>query len=163
MSAASVVSWVARLGYRSLERMRHPDAFRIAGEPGTAPDLEGLRGHHYCLLVTFKRSGEPIPSPVLFGLAGGRLYVRTERGVGKVKRIRSDPHVRVGPCDPRGKPLGPSTEARARVVPAGEEGRAYAALKANYTRSQRLLEEAIDRIPVGLVYLEVIPRGGEGG
>lgn len=156
-----MVSGVARFQYRVLEHMRHPDAFRAAGEPGTAPDLEVLRGHHYCLLVTFRGSGEPIPSPVLFGLAGGRLYLRTERGVGKVKRVRNDPHVRVGPCNPRGRTLGPLTEARARVLPPSEEGPAHAALKANYTPGQRLLEGAIDRLPVGLLYLEVVPEGRE--
>lgn len=79
--------------------VRHPDAFRAAGESGTATDFSALRCHGYCLLLAFRRTGEPVPTPVWFGLdSDGRLYVRSESYVGKVKRIRNDPHVRVGPC-----------------------------------------------------------------
>jgi uncharacterized protein len=153
-----VIAGLARLQYRFYDRMRHPEAFRVAREPGSAPDLETLRGHHYCLLVTFRRSGEPVPTPVLFGLANGKLYIRTELGVGKVKRIRSDPHVRVGPCSWRGKPVGPLMEGTARVVLAAEGETAYAALKSNYTFGQRLYESSLDRLPVEMVYVEVVPR-----
>ena len=72
-----------------------------------ARGFEHLRGHKYCLLVTYKRSGEPVPTPVWFGLGDGKLYVRSEAGVAKVRRIRNDPRVRVAPCTVRGKPLGP--------------------------------------------------------
>ena len=161
MSVTSLLSRAAGLQYRLLERMRHADAFRAAREFGTAPDFQALRGHHFCLLITFKRSGEPVPTPVLFGLADGRLYFRTESNVGKVKRIRNDPHVRVGPCDPRAKPLGPLTEGRARLLPAAEEQAAYAALKTNYTFSQRLGEAALDRLPLEIGYVQVVPAAWE--
>ena len=78
------------------------------------PGFEHLRGHKYCLLVTYKRSGEPVPTPVWFGLGDGELYVRSEADVAKVKRIRNDSRVRVAPCTVRGKPLGPPAEGRAR-------------------------------------------------
>jgi uncharacterized protein len=83
---------------RALDRLRTPEAFRAATKPGTAPDLGALRGHKYCLLITFRRSGEPVPSPVWFGLAREHAYVNTRIGHAKVKRVRSDAHVRVGPC-----------------------------------------------------------------
>jgi uncharacterized protein len=152
-----VLKRLVDLQYRFYDRIRHRDAFRAAEVAGSAPDIDALRGRHYCLLVTIKRSGEAVPTPVLFGLADGKLYARTEPRVAKVKRIRNNPRVLVGPSNLRGKPLGPMTEGTARVLPPAENERAYAALKANYTVSQRLYESAIDRLGVELVYVEVTP------
>jgi uncharacterized protein len=156
-----VIERIAKLQYRFYDRMRHRDAFRVAREPGEAEDLEALRGHHYCLMVTFKRSGEPVPTPVLFGLADGKLYLRTEPTVGKIKRLRNDPRVRVGPCNWRGKPLGPMADGTARVVSVSENEDAYDALRANYTFGQRLYESGLDRLPIEIVYVEVVPAARE--
>jgi PPOX class probable F420-dependent enzyme len=144
---------------RFYNRMRHRAAFEAAAQQGTAPDFEALRGHKYCLLVTFRADGRPVPTPVWFGLADGRAYVRTEAGTAKVKRIRRDPHVRVGPCDPRGKPKGPLAEGTAQVLPAAEEQRAERALQANYGLGRRLYEGALGGL-VDAVYLEISPSQG---
>jgi PPOX class probable F420-dependent enzyme len=152
-----VIKRLANLQYRFYDWMRHKRAFELAAKPGAASDLEGFRDHHYCLVVTFKRSGEPVPTPVLFGAANGRLYFRTDADVSKVKRLGNDPHVRVGPCNWRGKPLGPLVEGTARVLPASENERAYAVLKANYTFGTRLFESLLDRLPIEIVYVEVVP------
>jgi uncharacterized protein len=122
---------LSRLQARFYDRMRHPEAFRAARAGGESGDLEGLRGHNYCLLVTYKRSGEPVPTPVLFGLAGGKLYFRTEPHTGKIRRLRNDPRALVGPCNWRGKPRGPLVEGEGRLLAASENEAAYAALRAN--------------------------------
>jgi PPOX class probable F420-dependent enzyme len=152
-----VIKHIAKLQYRFYDRMRHKRGFEVAAKPGSASDLEGFRGHHYCLVVTFKRSGEPVPTPVLFGTANGRLYFRTDADVSKVKRLGNDPHVRVGPCNWRGKPVGALVEGTARVLPASDNERAYAVLKANYTFGTRLFESLLDRLPIEIVYVEVVP------
>jgi PPOX class probable F420-dependent enzyme len=157
-SDARLIQRLAKLQYRFYDRMRHRDAFRVAREPGTAPDFEGMRGAHYCLFVTFKRSGEPVPTPVLFGREDGKVYLRTEPDVGKVRRLRNNPHVRVGPCNWRAKPTGPMAEGEARVLPPADHERAYDVLKRNYTFGQRQYENTIDRLPVELTYVEVTPR-----
>ena len=151
---------LANVSNRFYDRMRHPAAFDAAARPGTAPDFEGLRGHKYCLLVTFRADGRPVPTPVWFGLADGRVYVRTEARVAKVKRIRRDPHVRVGPCNQRGKPKGPLAEGRARVLAsAEEEERAERALRANYGLGRRFYEDVLGG-RIDLVYLEISPSQG---
>ncbi|HEV3230433.1 MAG TPA: PPOX class F420-dependent oxidoreductase [Solirubrobacteraceae bacterium] len=143
---------------RLYARIRHRDAFQAGRTPGSARDLEALRGHKYCLLVTFRRSGEPVPTPVWFGLDdAGRAYVRSELDTGKVKRLRRDSHVRVAPCTVRGRPLGPGTEAAARILPAEEEGRAEAALAANYGLGRRVYEGVGSRFGMKTVYLEIVP------
>ena len=142
-------------------RIRHREAFRAAAEEGSVPDFAALRGRKYALLTTFKRDGTPIPTPVWFGVGeDGRMYVRSEAKVGKVKRIRNDPHVRVAPSTMRGKPTGPTTEGRGRVLPPEEEARAEAAIAANYGLFRRFYERGADRLDTELVYLEVVPAGG---
>jgi PPOX class probable F420-dependent enzyme len=140
------------------DRMRHPAAAAAArGEP-TVRGFDALRGRKYCLLVTYRRSGEPVPTPVWFGLDDdGRLYVRTESHAAKVKRIRADPRVRVAPSNVRGKPTGPLAEGSARVLAPEEHARAESALRANYGLERRLYERVFARTGVPLTYLEVSP------
>ena len=117
-----------------------------------------MRGHKYCLLVTYKRRGEAVPTPVWFGLADGKLYVRSEANVAKVKRIRNDLHVRVAPCTARGKPLGPPAEGQARVLDEpSDEAKAEAALQANYGLGRKVYEGAGGALGVKAVYLEITP------
>jgi uncharacterized protein len=152
-----MVRWIARLQYRLLDRMRHREAFRAAEQAPSSGDFESLQGHHYCLLVTFKRSGDPVPTPVLFGIQDGKLYLRTDAATAKVARIRNDAQVLVGPASSRGKPRGPLVRGNARVLPASENDAAYAVLRANYTLGQRLGERMIDLLPVEMAYVEVMP------
>lgn len=135
-------------------------AFSITESSATAGDFEGLRGRRHAVLVTFRRSGEAVPSPVWFGVGGdGLVYVFTERQSGKVKRIRNNPDVVIAPCNVRGKPLGPAVRATARVLDASEWPRAERARNSVY----RLWPQLYDRVffgavPEDTVYLELSPR-----
>jgi PPOX class probable F420-dependent enzyme len=143
---------------RFYDRIRHAAARSLAGERRTVSGFDHLQGHKYCLLVTYKRTGEPVPTPVWFGLADGRLYVRSDANAAKVKRIRNDPRSRVAPCTLRGKPLGPPAEGRGRILDQqSESGMAEAALRANYGLGRRIYEAASDALGTKTVYLEVTP------
>jgi PPOX class probable F420-dependent enzyme len=148
---------------RFYDTIRSGAAQRVAEEsPAAEASFGSLRGHKYALVVTFRRSGEGVPTPVWFGLDDeGRFYVRTGSDVAKVRRIRANPRVRVAPCTVRGKPLGPPVEGIARVLPAAEEERAEAALKSNYGLGRRLYETVGDSVAgVEAVYLEITPATG---
>ena len=110
---------------RFYDRIRSSAATRAA-EGSMAGTFDHLRGHKYALVVTFKKDGSAVPTPIWFGLdAEGRLYFRTGAEVAKVRRIRRQPRVLVAPCTVRGRPLGPSVEGTARVLgPA--QGRSFA-------------------------------------
>jgi PPOX class probable F420-dependent enzyme len=152
---------LSSLSNRFYHGIRHPSAGSVAGQERTESGFEHLRGHKYCLLVTYKRSGEAVPTPVWFGLGGRALYVRSEANVAKVARIRNDPRVRVAPCTMRGKPLGLPAEGRARVLEAqGEIDAAESALRENYGLGRRLYEGAATG-PLGIetAYLEITPAG----
>jgi len=150
---------VTSLPNRFYHWIRDPSALSLAGEERTVSGFEHLRGHKYCLLVTYRRSGEAVPTPVWFGLGTGKLYTRTEADVAKVKRVGNDPRVRVAPCTVRGKPLGPPAEGRARVLDdPGEERDAEAALQANYGLGRRVYEGAGGVLGTAAVYLEITPE-----
>lgn len=155
----SVGERIAALSNRFTLRIRHPDAFRVTDSAVAEGDFEGLRGHKYCLLVTFRRSGESVPTPIWFGLADGKVYMHSEANVGKVKRIRNDPRVLVGPCTVRGRPLGPMIEGSARIVPGEEEAHAEAVLQGSYGLGRRMYEGMSAPFGVETLYLEVSPRG----
>jgi PPOX class probable F420-dependent enzyme len=108
--------------------------------------------------VTYRRTGEAVPTPVWFGLAEGNVYVRSEADVAKVKRIRNDAHVRVAPCTVRGKPVGPVAEGLARVLgEPSDEAKAEAALQANYGLGRKVYQRAGGALGVEVVYLEITP------
>ena len=150
---------LAALSNRFYDRMRHRDAYTAARGPATAEGFGALHGHKYCLLVTYKRSGEPVPTPVWFGLdAEGKLYVHTESDAAKLKRIRHDARVRVAPANVRGKPVGPVAEGSARVLPPEEHNRAERTLRANYGLGRKIYEGvATGPLSVATSYLEVTP------
>lgn len=138
-------------------RMRHHDAWSSA-EDATAPADEGLaslQSGKYCLLTTFRRSGAPVPTPVWFGLQSERLYFHSEAAVGKIKRIRNNPRVRVAPCTLRGKPLGLPIECQARIMAPNESQTAELAIARNYGMLRRLYEAVARRLDSDFVYVEV--------
>jgi hypothetical protein len=109
------------------------------------------------LLVTYRREGTSVPTPVWAAQEAGRLYVRSERSSGKVKRLRRDTRLLVAPCTVRGEPLGAPLEARARVLDPDEEPLAERALAARYGAGRALFEWAMDALRVDMCYLEILP------
>ena len=149
-----------RLQNRFYDRIRSGAAGRATDGAAARGDLSSLRGRKYGLVVTYKRVGTGVPTPVWFGLDDeGRLYFRTGANVAKVKRIRNNPRVLVAPCSVRGKPLGPSIEGTARVLAGEEKEHAEAAIQSNYGLGRRLYERAADAVGGDEVYVEVVPAG----
>lgn len=54
-------------------------------------------------LTTFRRSGEPVATPVWVARDGAHLLVTTPEGSGKVKRLRHTSRVELRPCSRTGK------------------------------------------------------------
>ena len=88
----------------------------------------------YVSLPTFRRTGEPVPTPVWAAPDGDGLVVWTRADSGKVKRLRHTSRVTVAPCDIRGRVRGPAVEARAGFVDRAEWPQALAALRRAYGR-----------------------------
>ena len=95
--------------------------------PATWP--EPLPHGSYLLLTTFRRSGDPMPTPVWFAAepqpgSPPALVAFTGVGAGKVKRLRHTRRVLVRGCTARGKPTGPEVEAVATLDEDLATGRA---------------------------------------
>ena len=91
-----------------------------------------VQGQKYISLTTFRKTGAGVATPVWFGEEGGKLYVMTRSDMGKAKRIRNNPQVRVAPCTIRGRVTGPEFDAKARILQPQEHARARQAINRKY-------------------------------
>ena len=89
----------------------HHAAALAGAVPGVA-----LADARFIDLVTFRRTGEPVGTPVLFVLDDDRLLVRTAHDAGKLKRLAHTAAVEVTPSDSRGRRLGSTLSGTARVL-----------------------------------------------
>jgi PPOX class probable F420-dependent enzyme len=83
--------------------------------------LTKLKGYRFLNLTTFRKSGIPVVTTVLFALANDKIYVWTTKDSGKVKRIRNDASVQIAPSTRLGRPLGPIAAATARILSSAEQ------------------------------------------
>jgi|SRR6185503_5935580 PPOX class probable F420-dependent enzyme len=94
--------------------------------------LAQFEGKKYLSIETYRKSGDPVRTPVWFVEDNGLLYVRTADSTGKYKRIRNNPAVKIAPCDIRGNVKGDWLAAEASVAPASEADEAYRLLRKKY-------------------------------
>ena len=78
--------------------------------------FENLQAQQFMNLITFRKSGVEVRTPVWFVQDGTSLYVMTGKDAGKIKRIRNNPSIVVEPSDRAGKPLGAAVTAHAQVI-----------------------------------------------
>ena len=83
-------------------------------------------------LTTFKRDGTKISTPIWFNVIGQKIYVTTEPGAWKVKRIANNPNVEFAVCTQRGKVTGQTFGGTARILPPVELAAVIAAKKRRY-------------------------------
>ncbi len=131
-------------------------AHEIVNVPMTGTPAE-VAVHKRALLITYRRDGTPVPTPVWAAPADGRFYVRTERSAGKMKRLGNNSRMLVGPCTVRGKPLGAPFEADGRMLAPEEEPLAERALIDRYGLGRALFEWTMDAMHVDMGYLEITP------
>jgi PPOX class probable F420-dependent enzyme len=90
-------------------------------------------GNVKCIaLTTFKRDGTKVSTPIWFNVIGGKIYVTTEPGAWKVKRIANNPNVEFAVCTQRGKVTGQPFGGAARILTPVELAPVIAAKKRRY-------------------------------
>lgn len=94
---------------------------------------ETLDSARYLNLLTFRKSGAEVSTPVWFAPHRGVFYAFSAGDAGKVKRLRNSSRARIAPCDWRGELRGSWQEAKAFLVddPA-ERKAAFRALRCKY-------------------------------
>lgn len=144
----------------------------MAGRRPTYPDRvttstahsHPLAGAAYVQLTTFRRSGEPVRTPVWVAPAvddGDHLVVITVDDTGKTKRLAHTPRVELRRCDVRGRvaPDAPTYTGEGRVVRGEDEVAAVrSAVVAKYGWPARfsLLVDPLAR----LLHISRAPRAG---
>jgi uncharacterized protein len=99
---------------------------------GVPDPTEQIQGEKYLSLTTYRRDGTPVRTPVWFGQEGDKLFVMTRSDLGKYKRIRNNPQVRIAACSMRGTITGPEFMATARILPAQEHAHARRTINQKY-------------------------------
>ena len=110
--ARGVVRGLGRLLGGRLPRAARELARR---KPASGP-LSALDRGACLLLVSLRRDGTPVPTPLWFARDGERAFVRTAADSPKVARLRRTPEVTVAPCTHRGRPLGEPLRAQAQLL-----------------------------------------------
>jgi PPOX class probable F420-dependent enzyme len=91
-----------------------------------------IHEQRYISLATFRKTGVPVYTPIWFAEENDKIYFMTNNKLGKVKRIRNNPQVKIAPCTLRGKIIGPEFAATARILPAENATRVRRAINAKY-------------------------------
>ena len=111
-----------------------------------------LADARFLSLTTFRRSGEPVSTPVWVGRDGEKLVVLTPAGSGKVRRLRHDPRVEIRPCGRFGRvadgvePVAGTAEVRERPA---DVVRARETIRRAYPIESRLvlgIERLVERL-----------------
>ncbi|MEW1751935.1 PPOX class F420-dependent oxidoreductase [Streptomyces angustmyceticus] len=104
---------------------------------------EAVARSAYVSLVTYRRSGAPVATPVWAVAEGDELLVWTRDDSWKVKRLRNDARVTVTPCDVRGR-IAEGAQAAAgtgRLLEGKEAlGRVRRAMAGKYGLRFRLMD-----------------------
>jgi len=116
-----------------------------------------LGKHQYINLATYRKSGEAIRTPVWFALSGGKVYVMTSKNSGKVKRIRNNGRVQIGPSDMSGNPRGEMLDGMARVLGPGEQALAKDVLDRKYGLIKAVFDFFITLSGGERDWIEVLP------
>ena len=104
-------------------------------------EVERLAARPYIALITYKKDGTAVPTPVWVSSDGAKLFVWTQADSGKVKRIRNRGLVKAAPCDSRGRLQGSDVDAAARVLDDPEDmARVERLHKAKYGLQFRLFQ-----------------------
>jgi PPOX class probable F420-dependent enzyme len=88
----------------------------------------------YTQVVTFRRDGTPVGTPMHLAAAadGQHAYFRTWHTTGKAKRLRHDSRVELAPSTARGRAVGASVPATARLLEGAEASTAARLLAARH-------------------------------
>ena len=148
---------LSKAGDRLFDRLRDPRAFGVTEPGGVGGDFSSLRGRKNALLVTFRRSGEAVPTPVWLAVDDrGLAYLKTRADAGKTARVRNDGRVLLAPATSRGRPLGPAVEGHARILEPERCGHAEQTLASAYGARRRLAEATIGAAG-DVAYIEITP------
>ena len=98
-----------------------------------APSFQDLAAERYVSLITFRRNGNGVPTPIWVAAYDGKLYAVTNGTSVKMKRLKANDRIRLAACDARGKLRGEWVDGHGRRIDeAALTQRAQQALESKY-------------------------------
>jgi uncharacterized protein len=94
----------------------------------------------YLNLETYRKTGKAMRTPVWFSQDGEKIFVRTTKNAGKVKRVRNNSQVRIVPCAVNGDVQGEWIPARGRLATQQEAEQANQLLNKKYGFQKHMFE-----------------------
>jgi PPOX class probable F420-dependent enzyme len=137
----------------------------VVGAVGTAatPALEPFVRQKTALLVTYRRDGTPVGTPLSVAVDGDHAFIRSYERAWKTRRIRNNPQVELAPSTMRGKPTGPAIRARVRRLEGAEAREASRALRRKHPMLHGALVPFMHRVGRSktgrTVHFELVPAG----
>ncbi|MDQ0793044.1 PPOX class F420-dependent oxidoreductase [Streptomyces sp. B1I3] len=113
--------------------------------------LQDFARSEYVSLITYRKDGTPVATPVWAAAEDGVLYIWTRSDSWKVERLRRDGRVRVTVCDVRGRVAegAPSAEGRARLLDEAGTATVRKLLARKYTWKYWLVERPATVVRLG--------------
>ena len=137
----------------------------VIGAVGTAatPALEPFVRQKTALLVTYRRDGTPVGTPLSVAVDGDHAFIRSYERAWKTRRIRNNPQVELAPSTMRGRPAGPAIRARVRRLDGAEARDAARALRRKHPLLHGVLVPLAHRVARSksgrTVHFELVPAG----
>jgi PPOX class probable F420-dependent enzyme len=78
---------------------------------------QSLKNGHYINLLTYKKNGETVSTPVWYIFEDKKIFIRTSNRSGKFKRIKNNNNVKFALCNIRGQLKGEWHNGLAKVEP----------------------------------------------
>lgn len=108
---------------------------------GPEPGAQALAEAPYLSLVTWRRSGQPVATPVWCAPDGQEFFIFSAGDAGKVKRIRAGSAAALAICDVRGRVSSGYVQGTARILSSQADiARALAALRRKYGWQMRVAD-----------------------
>ncbi|TMI43305.1 PPOX class F420-dependent oxidoreductase [Candidatus Bathyarchaeota archaeon] len=101
--------------------------------------LSQFAGKKHISIETYRKTGDPVCTPVWFVEENGELFVRTDSSTGKIKRIRNNPRVRIAPCNARGTVKGAWVDGEARMIERESSEHVFTLLRKKYGITYRII------------------------
>jgi uncharacterized protein len=108
---------------------------------GPLADSNELVEAPYLSLVTWRRSGQPVATPVWCARDGDEFFIFSAGDAGKVKRIRGGSAAALAICDVRGRVSSGYVRGTARILSSQADiARALTALRRKYGWQMRVAD-----------------------
>jgi PPOX class probable F420-dependent enzyme len=153
---------LVNLNKKVLTALRSDEADAVVDMPIQQGGFERLSSHDHCLVVSYKRDGNPVAQPVWPGYEGDKVFIWTEVEAYKAKRIRRNPETLIAPCNFRGKPLGNPIAARGRILETeAERQHAEQTIKSQWGWKRKAFAASASPL-TDVHYIELVPATSAG-